>query len=273
MRRSSPRTEAALRRRLPALRDVHSERDTRNLALDRAGVKGLRYPICVLDRARGLQHTVAEIDMSVSVPHRRKGAHMSRFVELLNRHRGEIDIRKFRSLCSELRKDHDADAAQVSVRFPYFVEKKAPVSGAVGLVDYTCTFGASVSRDDHDLWVELEVPVTTLCPCSKAISDHGAHNQRCLASVRVWFAKFFWIEDLIALVEDSASCDLYALLKRPDEKYVTERAYERPRFVEDLVREVGTRLRADRNFRRWQVEAESFESIHAHSAYATLKHP
>jgi GTP cyclohydrolase I len=271
--RRLPRSEAPLRRTVPALRDVHSERDTRKLALDRAGVKGLRYPICVLDRARGLQHTVAEIDMSVSVPQKRKGAHMSRFIELLNRHRREIDIRKFRSLCSELRKDHDADAAHVSVRFPYFVEKKAPVTGSVGLVDYTCTFGASVTRKGHDLWVELDVPVTTLCPCSKAISENGAHNQRSLVSVRVWFTRFFWIEDLIALVEDSASCDLYALLKRPDEKYVTERAWARPRFVEDLVREVGTRLRADRTFSRWEVEAESFESIHAHSAYATLKHP
>jgi GTP cyclohydrolase I len=271
--RRAPRTEAALRRTLPALRDIHSERDSRRLALDRAGVKRLRYPICVLDRARGLQHTVAEIDMSVSVPHKRKGAHMSRFVELLNRHRREIDIRKFRSLCAELRKDHDADAAHVEVKFPYFIEKKAPVTGSVGLLDYSCTFGASVTRDDYDLWVSLEVPVTTLCPCSKAISDHGAHNQRSLVAVRVWFEKFFWIEDLIALVEESASCDLYALLKRPDEKYVTERAWERPRFVEDLVREVGTRLRQDANFSRWDVEAESFESIHAHSAYASLKHP
>ena len=271
--RRAPRTEAALRRKLPALRDVHSERDTRRLALDRAGVKGLRYPICVLDRARGLQHTVAEIDMSVSVPHRRKGAHMSRFVEILNRHRREIDIRRFRSLCAELREDQDADAAHVEVKFPYFIEKKAPVTGAVGLLDYACTFGASVTRDGYDLWVALEVPVTTLCPCSKAISENGAHNQRSLVSVRVWFDKFFWIEDLIALVEDSASCDLYALLKRPDEKYVTERAWGRPRFVEDLVREVGTRLRADPNFPRWELEAESFESIHAHSAYATLKHP
>jgi GTP cyclohydrolase I len=236
-------------------------------------VKGLRYPICVLDRARGLQHTVAEIDMSVAVPPRRKGAHMSRFVELLNRHRREIDIRKFRSLCAELREDQDADAARVEVSFPYFLEKKAPVTGAVGLLDYACTFGASVTRDGHDLWVALKVPVTTLCPCSKAISDQGAHNQRSLVSVRVWFERFFWIEDLIALVEDSASCDLYALLKRPDEKYVTERAWSRPRFVEDLVREVGIRLRADPNFARWEVEAESFESIHAHSAYATLKHP
>ncbi len=271
--RRAPKSEAALRRKLPALRDVHAEQDTRRLALDRAGVKGLRYPICVLDRARGLQHTVAEIDMSVSVPHRRKGAHMSRFVELLNRHRGEIDIRKFRSLCAELRKEHDADAAHVEVKFPYFIAKEAPVTGSVGLVDYACTFGASVTRQSCDLWVALEVPVTTLCPCSKAISEHGAHNQRSVVSVRVWFAKFFWIEDLIALVEDSASCDLYALLKRPDEKYVTERAWSRPRFVEDLVREVGTRLRADANFRRWEVEAESFESIHAHSAYAALKHP
>ena len=273
MKRRRRDTGAALRRTLPKLRDIHSESDERKLALDRAGVKGLRYPICVLDRQRGLQHTLAEIDMSVSLPHKRKGAHMSRFVELLNRHRREIDIRKFRSLCAELRKDHDAEAAHVEVRFPYFIEKKAPVTGAVGLVDYACTFGASVTRRESDLWVEVEVPVTTLCPCSKAISKHGAHNQRCLVWAKVRFAKFFWLEDLIALIEGSASSDLYALLKRPDEKYVTERAYERPRFVEDLVREVGTRLRADANFVRWEVEAESFESIHAHSAYAALKHP
>lgn len=272
-RKTLPRAESALRARLPALRDIHSERDTRRLALDRAGVKGLRYPICVLDRQQGLQHTVAEIDMSVSLPHKRRGAHMSRFVELLNRHRREIDIRKFRSLCSELRRDHDADGARVEVRFPYFIEKKAPVTQALGLVDYACTFGATVTGKGSDLWVAVEVPVTSLCPCSKAISSHGAHNQRSLVSARVWFAKFFWIEDLISLIEDSASSDLYALLKRPDEKYVTERAYERPRFVEDLVREVGTRLRADANFTRWEVEAESFESIHAHSAYATLSGP
>ena len=276
-RKTLPPRESPLRRSLPALRDIHSERDTRRLALDRAGVKGLRYPICVLDRQRGQQHTVAEIDMSVSVPQRRKGAHMSRFVELLNKHRREIDIRKFRSLCAELRTDHDAEAAHVTVRFPYFIEKMAPVSGERGLVDYACTFGASVTSKGSDLWVAVDVPVTSLCPCSKAISKHGAHNQRSLVSVRVWFARFFWIEDLIALVEDSASSELYALLKRPDEKYVTERAYERPRFVEDLVREVATRLRADANFTRWEVEAESFESIHAHNAYAALagprKHP
>src|SRR5919205_541268 len=214
------------------LRDVHSEKDGRKLDLDRAGVKGLRYPICVLDRANGQQHTIAQIDMSVSLPHRRRGAHMSRFVELLNRHRGEIDIRRFRALCAELRSDHDATAA-------------------------------------NELWVAAEVPVTSLCPCSKAISRHGAHNQRSIVRVKVWFSRFFWIEDLIALIEDSASCDLYALLKRPDEKWVTERAYDRPRFVEDLVREVATRLRKDRTFRRWEVSAESLESIHAHSAYAS----
>ena len=165
--RRAPRTDAALRRALPSLRDVHSEPDARRLALDRAGVKGLRYPICVLDRARGLQHTVAEIDMSVSVPHKRKGAHMSRFVELLNRHRREIDIRKFRALASELRKDHDADGAQVEVRFPYFVEKSAPVSGAASLLDYACTFSARVERHDGkesaEVWVQVEVP--HLVPC------------------------------------------------------------------------------------------------------------
>jgi len=255
------------------LRDVHSEKDGRRLDLDRAGVKGLRYPICVLDRANGQQHTVAEIDMSVSLSHWRRGAHMSRFVELLNRHRREIDIRRFRALCAELRRDHDATAAHVTVRFPYFIEKRAPVSGAAGLVDYSCTYGASVSADADELWVAVEVPVTSLCPCSKAISRRGAHNQRSIVRVKVWFARFFWLEDLIALVEASASCDLYALLKRPEEKWVTEHAYDRPRFVEDLVREVGTRLRRQRNFRRWEVEAESLESIHAHSAYARLSYP
>jgi GTP cyclohydrolase I len=258
---------------LRELRDVHSEKDGRKLSLERAGVKGLRYPICVLDRASGKQHTVAEIDMSVSLPHRRRGAHMSRFVELLNRHRREIDIRRFRALCAELRRDHDATAAHVTVRFPYFIEKSAPVSGAKGLVDYSCTYGASVTAGADELWVAVEVPVTSLCPCSKAISRHGAHNQRSIVRVKAWFARFFWLEDLIALIEESASCDLYALLKRPDEKWVTERAYQRPRFVEDLVREVGTRLRRDRNFPRWEVEAESFESIHAHSAYARLSYP
>ena len=255
------------------LRDVHSEEDGRKLDLERAGVKGLRYPICVLDRANGQQHTVAEIDMSVSLPHRRRGAHMSRFVELLNRHRREIDVRRFRALCAELRRDHDASAAHVTVRFPYFIEKRAPVSGATGLVDYSCTYSASVSASADELWVSVEVPVTSLCPCSKAISRRGAHNQRSIVRVKVWFARFFWLEDLIALVEESASCDLYAVLKRPDEKWVTERAYQRPRFVEDLVREVGTRLRRDRNFPRWEVEAESFESIHAHNACARLSYP
>ena len=261
-------------KRAAPLRDVHAEPDARKLALDRAGVRGLRYPICVLDRAQGKQHTVATIDMSVTLPHKRRGAHMSRFIELLNRHRREIDIRKFRALCSELRKDHDATGAQVEVRFPYFLEKSAPVSGAVSLIDYACTFSASVSfvnqEEQADLSVQVEVPVTSLCPCSKAISDRGAHNQRSILRARVWFERFFWMEDVIKLLEDAASCDLYALLKRPDEKWVTERAYDRPRFVEDLVREAATRLRADDNFTRFEVEAESFESIHAHNAYASL---
>ena len=260
------------------MKDVHAEPDPRRISLERAGVKGLRYPICVLDRARGQQHTIATIDMSVTLPHKRKGAHMSRFVELLNKHRREIDIRNFRALCAELRKDHDADGAQVEVRFPYFLEKSAPVSGAVSLIDYACTFGAQVHADAAgkevaDLWVQVEVPVTSLCPCSKAISARGAHNQRSVVRARVWFRRFFWMEDLIRALEDSASCELYALLKRPDEKFVTERAYENPRFVEDLVREVGLKLRAEPNFTRWEITAESLESIHAHNAYAALAWP
>ena len=199
---------------------------------------------------------------------------MSRFVEILNRHRGEIDIRKFRSLCAELRKDQDADAAHVEVKFPYFIEKKAPVTGAVGLLDYACTFGASVTREEATTsgW-SWRSPSPPSAPAARQSAITARTTSAAWWRSRVWFDKFFWIEDLIALVEDSASCDLYALLKRPDEKYVTERAWSRPRFVEDLVREVGIRLKADANFPRWEVEAESFESIHAHSAYATLKHP
>ena len=285
VRRNLPALEAPLLRRArspqPArssgLRDVHAEPDARKLRLDRAGVKDLRYPISVLDRAQGTQHTIATIDLSVSLPAKRKGAHMSRFIELLNRHRREIDIRKFRTLAGELRRDLDADAAFVEVRFPYFVEKAAPVTKARGLVDYACTFGAAIrgsgKGETAELWVEAQVPVTSLCPCSKAISRFGAHNQRSIVRVRVWFEKFFWLEDLIALVEASASSELYALLKRPDEKFVTERAYQRPRFVEDLVREVAGKLRSDRNFPRWEVSAESLESIHAHNAYASLAWP
>jgi GTP cyclohydrolase I len=260
-----------------ALPDVHQGPELRKIALDRAGVRDLRYPICVLDRTQGQQHTIATIDMSVSLPQKKRGAHMSRFIELLNRHRREIDIRKFRALASELRRDLEADAAFVEVKFPYFVEKKAPVSGLLGLVDYACTFGASVraagKQEKAELWVAVEVAVTSLCPCSKAISEHGAHNQRSIMRAKVWFEQFFWLEDLIAMVEDSASCELYSVLKRPDEKYVTERAWSRPRFVEDLVRELGTRLIAEKNFPRWEISAESLESIHAHNAYASLSWP
>jgi GTP cyclohydrolase I len=268
---------AAPARPADGLRDIHAEPDGRRLRLDRAGVKALRYPISVRDRAQGKQHTIATIDLSVSLPAHKRGAHMSRFIELLNRHRREIDIRRFRALAAELRREMDADAAFVEVRFPYFVEKAAPVTKALGLVDYPCTFGAAVrgqgEKEQAELWVAAEVPVTSLCPCSKAISRFGAHNQRSTVRVKVWFERFFWLEDLISLVEASASSELYALLKRPDEKFVTERAYQHPRFVEDLVREVGTRLRRDPNFPRWEVSAESQESIHAHDAYASLAWP
>ena len=260
-----------------ALPDVHLEPELRKIALDRAGVRDLRYPICVLDRTQGQQHTIATIDMSVSLPQKKRGAHMSRFIELLNKHRREIDIRKFRALASELRRELEAEAAFVEVKFPYFVEKKAPVSGLLGLVDYACTFGASVrasgKNEKAELWVAAEVLVTSLCPCSKAISDHGAHNQRSIMRAKVWFDEFFWLEDLIAMIEDSASCELYSVLKRPDEKYVTERAYSRPRFVEDLVRELGGKLITEKNFPRWEISAESLESIHAHNAYASLSWP
>jgi GTP cyclohydrolase I len=250
--------------------DIQNQRDERNIEIQKVGIKNIRYPITVLDKIRGTQSTVASINMYVNLPHQFKGTHMSRFVEVLNAHRHQINLKNFESILEELRQKLHAESAHLQVSFPYFVEKRAPVSGANGLMEYTCEFcGSTGMQEDH--YVGVRVPVTTLCPCSKEISDRGSHNQRGLVSVKVWFYKFFWIEDLIQLVEESASCDLYAVLKRPDEKFVTEKAYDNPTFVEDVVRNVSTRLNADANFRGYCIEAENLESIHNHSAYAYVE--
>jgi GTP cyclohydrolase I len=208
--------------------------------------------------------------MYVNLPRHFKGTHMSRFVEVLNAHRHEINLRHFGTILEELRRVLRAESAHMQVTFPYFIEKRAPVSGAPGLMEYTCEFSGSVGAT-RVFAVGVTVPVTTLCPCSKEISSRGSHNQRGLVSVRVMYRRFFWIEDLIQLVEESASCDVYAVLKRPDEKYVTEKAYDNPAFVEDVVRNVALKLDADPNFQAYTVEAENFESIHNHSAYAYVE--
>jgi GTP cyclohydrolase I len=250
--------------------DIQNQRDDRNIEIQKVGIKDIRYPITVLDKSRGTQDTVASINMYVNLPHHFKGTHMSRFIEVLNAHRGKVSMRNFSVILEELREKLQARSAHMQVSFPYFIEKKAPISGAPGLIEYTCQLCGSVG-DQQDFHVGVQVPVTTLCPCSKEISERGSHNQRGFVIVKVWCRKFFWIEDLIQLIEGSASCDVYAVLKRPDEKYVTEKAYDNPAFVEDVVREVSIRLEEVENFTAYSIEAENFESIHNHSAYAYVE--
>ncbi|MEE9613877.1 MAG: GTP cyclohydrolase FolE2 [Thermodesulfobacteriota bacterium] len=252
------------------LRDVQSEPDTRNIGIDKVGVKDVRYPVCVRDKKNKIQHTIASINMYVDLPHQFKGTHMSRFVEILNEHRREISVEKFPDILEEMKKRFDASTAHLEVEFPYFIEKAAPVSGSRGLMDYVCRLSGSLG-DERDMVLEVRVPVTTLCPCSREISDRGAHNQRGEVRVAVRFDGFLWIEDLIEVVEGSASSPVYSLLKRDDEKYVTERSYDNPMFVEDVVREAALNLGGIKGIKWARIEAENRESIHNHSAYALVE--
>ncbi|XHR26821.1 MAG: GTP cyclohydrolase FolE2 [Chthoniobacteraceae bacterium] len=253
------------------LKDTQSEPDHRRIPIDRVGVKNLRYPIQVRDKARSMQSTVAQFTLTVDLPHQYKGTHMSRFVEALNEHGPVIHIDSVRDILQRLRTKLHSQKAHLEFEFPFFLEKKAPATGATGMMDYTVRFAASADGSDVDFVATVIVPVTTLCPCSKAISDYGAHNQRGQVTYSVRFRKPIWIEDLIHLVERCASCELYSLLKRPDEKAVTERAYDNPVFVEDLVRNVASLSEREPNIRWYRVEAENFESIHNHNAYAVIE--
>ena len=253
-----------------SMADVQNQKDSRNQAIDKVGVKDIRYPITVMDREQGSQQTVAAINMYVDLPHHYKGTHMSRFIEVLNRHSQDINIRNLRRLLEDMKNSLEAGRAHIEISFPYFIAKKAPISQARALMEYMVTYRASLDAS-LDLVVEIKVPVTTLCPCSREISVNGAHNQRGLVTLAVRFTRFIWIEDLISLVESSASCEIYSLLKREDEKYVTETAYANPRFVEDIVREISLKLKSDSNITWFSVEAENLESIHNHSAYAFIE--
>lgn len=253
-----------------AMPDIQSLPDGRKIPIDKVGVKGLRYPIAVKDRRKGLQHTVGLFDLFVNLPHDFKGTHMSRFIEVLNEFRGEVSMEKFQEILEKIKKTLNAQSAHMNVEFPYFIEKMAPVTETPGLMAYTC-FMSGALAESFDLIVGVEVPVTTVCPCSKEISDRGAHNQRGIVRVQLKFKKFFWIEDIIEVVESSVSSEIYCLLKRPDEKYVTERAFDNPMFVEDVVRSALSRLREIDNFPWYRIEAENFESIHNHSAYAMIE--
>jgi GTP cyclohydrolase I len=253
--------------------DVQNRTDTRRIKIDQVGVKKIRYPVNVKDRDNGSQRTVASVNMFVELPHNHKGTHMSRFIEILAKHRHSISSSTIPSILLDMKERLQAESAHMELSFPFFMEKRAPVTGALALMEYGCILsGTQAAGAEPDLTVAVVVPVTTLCPCSKEISSFGAHNQRGLVTVTVRYRHFFWIEDLIKLVEGSGSSEVFSLLKRTDEKFVTETAYNNPRFVEDVVREVAVKLRADDNFFWFSVAAENFESIHNHSAYAFLEY-
>jgi GTP cyclohydrolase I len=253
------------------MKDVQSQPDFRNIPIDKVGIKNLRYPITVRDRRDGFQHTVALINMFVDLPHNNKGTHMSRFVELLHLLRPEVSLPKFSAILESMKHHLKAASAHLEMTFPYFIEKKAPISTSPGLMDYTCSItGTSDPSGKVDLVSQVVVPISSVCPCSLEISESGAHNQRGEVRLSTRFKKFIWMEDMIELVEASASCDVFSVLKRSDEKFVTERAFAHPKFVEDIVRDVAKRLNADENITWFSVSAENFESIHNHSAYASI---
>jgi GTP cyclohydrolase IB len=254
----------------PLLHDVQKRRDTRRIPIDKVGVKDISYPIVVMDKNRSVQHTVARVNMYVDLPHHFKGTHMSRFIEILNSYREKIALDKMETILEKMKEKLGASSAHLEIEFPYFIEKKAPVSGAKSLMEYTCEFKASLA-DTFDFVLGVKVPVTSLCPCSKELSSYGAHNQRSIMTVQVRYREFLWIEDLIEVIESCGSSPVYSLLKREDEKFVTETAYENPRFVEDMVREATTRLDAMDTITWFSVEAENYESIHKHSAYAAVE--
>lgn len=251
--------------------DVQSSEDTRRLAIDRVGIKAIRHPVRVADKGGGVQHTIATFNMYVELPHNFKGTHMSRFVEIINAHEREISVESFESMLREMVERLEADSGQIEMAFPYFIDKAAPISGVRSLLDYEVTFSGEIIQGAYTLIMKVVVPVTSLCPCSKGISDYGAHNQRSHVTITARTNSHVWIEDIVRVAEENASCELYGLLKRPDEKYVTERAYDNPKFVEDMVRDVATALNRDKRIDKYVVESENFESIHNHSAYALIK--
>jgi GTP cyclohydrolase I len=252
------------------IEDVQGHADTRRLPIDRVGIKDIAHPVRVKDRSSGEQHTIATFNMYVNLPHDFKGTHMSRFVEILHAER-EISVESFRAMLERMTVRLEAGAGHIEMTFPFYVMKKAPVSGVESLMDYRASLIGEHRDGRTELWLRVVVPVTSLCPCSKRISDRGAHNQRSHVTVKARLRSHIWIEELIDLVEAEASSELYGILKRVDEKFVTERAYDNPKFVEDVVRDIAGRLNADERIAAYVVEAENFESIHNHSAYALIE--
>jgi len=254
-----------------AIADVQNYPDSRKIAIDRVGIKSIRHPVRVADKNSGVQHTIATFNMYVYLPHHFKGTHMSRFIEILNSYEHEISVESFEDMLRQMVKRLEAESGHVEMNFPYFISKKAPVSGVESLIDYDVTFVGEIRDGEYHQTLRVLVPATSLCPCSKKISEYGAHNQRSHITISARTNSFVWIEEIVRMAEENASSELYGLLKRPDEKFVTERAYDNPKFVEDIVRDVAAVLNKDQRIDAYVVEAENFESIHNHSAYALIE--
>jgi len=268
---SDPEIDLKEKQKKYTLPDTQNQLDIRELPINKVGVKNLKYPIALKDKEKEIQHTIATISMTVDLPMHFKGTHMSRFVEILQNKQREIHIDSVYNILEEMQKKLHSIVSHLEMEFPYFREKKAPVSKKSSLIDYRVKFHALMNREKKDFIMTVIVPVTTLCPCSKNLSEYGAHNQRGEVTVSVRFTDMVWIEDIITIVEKSASSELYTLLKREDEKFVTDRAYKNPVFVEDLVRNIVLELIKDKNIIWYLVEAENFESIHNHNAYAMIE--
>lgn len=252
--------------------DIQNQPDFRKIPIDKVGIKGLKYPVKVLDKTTGLQSTVAQISMYVDLPHQCKGTHMSRFVEILHLFRTKVSLESITNILEDMKEILGAQSSHIEITFPYFIEKQAPQTGSKGLMDYTCSImGSSNGSKQTDIVLTITVPITSVCPCSREISEYGAHNQRGEVKVSTRFNKFIWIEDIVEIVETRASCDIFSVLKREDEKFVTEKAYDNPKFVEDIARDVSKILMDDENITWFSVSAENFESIHNHSAYAYIE--
>lgn len=251
------------------MKDVQSEKDLRHIPLKHVGIKGLRWPIELMDKERGTQHSVAKVTLAVDLPHDLRGTHMSRFVECL-RTLGPVGLNEIENILDKLKEHLQAEKAFLQLEFPYFITKAAPVSGMTAPMDMDCVYKAE-KGERFKLRIEAMVPVQTLCPCSKEISDYGAHNQRAWAKMEIEANELVWLEELAAVADAAASAPVYGLLKRPDEKFVTERAYDNPRFVEDAVREIALRLEADKRITWYRAEVESVESIHNHNAFAVVE--
>jgi len=255
-----------------AIPDVQGSADSRQLPINKVGIKSIRHPVRVLDKSGGVQHTIATFNMYVGLPHNFKGTHMSRFLEILNGYEREISVENFESMLRDMVERLEAETGLVEMSFPYFINKQAPVSGVKSLMDYEVSFvGEVLAGGGYRQNTKVVVAATSLCPCSKEISARGAHNQRSHITVTATTNTFVWIEDLVQTIEAQASCEVFGLLKRTDEKYVTERAYDNPKFVEDIVRDVAAALNADPRIDAYVAEAENFESIHNHSAYALIE--